>query len=184
MPIEQLALAQSKGHAETNDFKLVVDAIDIDRTGDVAFGAAAVDFFARAPVVLVHGINDTQKNCWPDYANEIERAGFVADTDVDFSGLANKPGIDGTPPTFNGSVEDDVARIRTRLTTIAADYGTIDVHLVGHSKGGLDFVNFLWSNARPRTPWIGCVRAPPSAKRPTIAMRGAAQGNKAHTSDV
>jgi hypothetical protein len=147
VPIEQLALAHARSAAEENDLRVIPVSIDAGQAAsgcaNLIVGAATIALAARAPVVLVHGINDTQDNCWADYADELDQAGFIADRDVSFAGLADKPGLDGGPPTFNGSVKQDVWRIKERLSRLSSDYGTTDVHLVGHSKGGLDFVNFL-----------------------------------------
>lgn len=143
-PSEQLALAPARHTSAVNSFKLVVTRIDLPAEGTRAVTVtASLDFFAQAPIVLVHGINDTPANCWHDFVDEVSRAGFIGDTEVDFAGLSDKPGLDGDPPTYNGSVVDDVARIQLRLARILEDYGTSDVHLIGHSKGGLDLVNFL-----------------------------------------
>jgi hypothetical protein len=145
VPTRELALARAISKPEPNGFRLVVSAkLGQSVSGRVVeISSLAVDFFAQAPVVLVHGINDTQANCWKDYADLAARAGFLPDTQVDFAGLADKPGLGGGPPTFNGSVADDVLRIESRLLRLEADYGTRDVHLIGHSKGGLDLVDFL-----------------------------------------
>jgi hypothetical protein len=152
-PAEQLAFAPSKGGTSPNRF--VLRAKDEPKTsaqstddacgapGELRIADAMIEVYAQAPVVLVHGINDTPQNCWADYAATVEGMGFVPDLAVDFGGLADKPGLDGGPPTYNGSVAQDVGRIADRLARIAADYGTPQVHLVGHSKGGLDLVNFL-----------------------------------------
>jgi hypothetical protein len=151
-PTEQLALAPSSGGTGANSFKLVVHALGCDADSaagpSATLSSATLDFFAEPPVVLVHGINDTQANCWQDFAPFLTSAGFVADTAVDFSGLADKGtscgGINACG--HNGSVAEDVGRIQQRLARLAHDYGTTDVHLIGHSKGGLDLVNFLVSD--------------------------------------
>ena len=154
-PTEQLALAGSKGASAPNHFVVRsrggAPAAAATSRADDACGTsgalriadATIELYAQAPVVLVHGINDTQENCWGDYAPILETMGFAPDLAVDFRGLADKPGLDGGPPTYNGSVAQDAARIADRLARIADDYGTPQVHLVGHSKGGLDLVGFL-----------------------------------------
>jgi len=142
-PTEQLALAPSMGSTGANAFKLVVSALGCNpgaAAANATLTSATVDFFAEAPVVLVHGINDDQANCWQSYAPFLTSAGFIADMNVSFVGLADKGA------GCNGSVVQDVGRIQQRLARLVHDYGTADVHLVGHSKGGLDLVNFLVSD--------------------------------------
>jgi hypothetical protein len=164
-PTEQLALAPSKGVAASNKLYLHVKPRaqaakqpPCSKGSETRIEWVALDFYAQAPIVLVHGINDTQKNCWTDYAAEMEQMGFTPDLEVDFSGLGDKPGLAGGPPTFNGSVAGDVTRIAQRLERLATDYGTNQVHLVGHSKGGLDLVNFL-AGPYPAMAKAGRVRA-------------------------
>ena len=144
-PTAELALARAMASPEENAFELALASAPTNEQAGTraALAGVAVDFFAQAPVVLVHGINDNPANCFGDYAASLTAAGLVPDLRVDFAGLADKPGIGGGAPTFNGSVADDVARIDARLQRLRTDYGTSDVHLVGHSKGGLDLVNYL-----------------------------------------
>jgi hypothetical protein len=143
IPIDQVALAPAKADRGVNAFAVVVDAASpaaCDVT--VAVRSLSIRIAAQAPVVLVHGVNDYSEQAWGEAAALLRRSGFLPDLDVDFSGLADKPNPDGKPG-FNGSVVDDVVRIEERLRRLDRDYGTRDVHLVAHSKGGIDLVNFL-----------------------------------------
>lgn len=143
IPIESVPLPFDVRSRRELRVRLVVDEAEPGATGTFAVGRVELAFAAQAPVVLVHGIDDYPEQAWKEIAPRLGRGGFVADTNVDFAGLSDKPGIAGARPSFNGSVKDDVVRIEQRLRRLEDDYGTKDVHLVAHSKGGLDLVNFL-----------------------------------------
>jgi len=117
--------------------------IDIDTaSGSAQNWCMSVDwvqmqFSAIAPILLVHGTN-AQSDSWdPD---------FTA-----FFGQSRAPWSNDINLTANGSILGNGRELSTRVRQLAQSFGAKKVHLIGHSKGGLDTRAYLNNNYDPDT---------------------------------
>ncbi len=142
VPIEWVKFpAQSSGGAPTPANNEIV--IDIDQaSGSAQNWCMSVDwlqiqFAAVAPILLVHGTN-AQSDSWDP--------NFTA-----FFGNSRAPWSNDINLTANGSILGNGRQLSARVRALAAGFGAKKVHLIGHSKGGLDTRAYLNNNYDPDT---------------------------------
>ncbi len=118
--------------------------------GVATLGHARLSTFVQAPLVLIHGVNDNQM-MWQDWLTELRALGYLADASLDLSAAGATTAKDRPDERLkadgrlahNDSVEHNAAKLQAHLEALAQRWGSRDVHLVAHSKGGLDAVAFL-----------------------------------------
>lgn len=116
----------------------------------LTLGRARLSVYAQAPLVLLHGVNDNQM-MWSDWLQALRELGYLADASLDLS-AAGATTATARPDerlkedgrlAHNDSVANNAAKLAAHLDALAARWGARDVHLLAHSKGGLDAVAFL-----------------------------------------
>lgn len=117
--------------------------IDIDQaSGGVENWCMSVDwaqiqFAAIAPILLVHGTN-AQSDSWePNFTT--------------FFGNSRAPWSNDINLTANGSILGNGRELSNRVRQLAQGFGAKKVHIIGHSKGGLDTRAYLNNNYDPDT---------------------------------
>lgn len=133
--------AQGSGGAPTPANNEIT--IDIDQaSGSAQNWCMSVDwvqvqFAAVAPVLLMHGTN-AQSDSWDPH--------FTA-----FFRNSRAPWSNDINLTANGSIVGNGRELSGRVRALAASFGAKKVHIIGHSKGGLDTRAFLNNNYEPDT---------------------------------
>lgn len=121
-----------------NEIRIDIDqASGSDENWCMSVDWVQLQFSAIAPILLVHGTN-AQSDSWePD---------FTA-----FFGASRAPWSNDINLTANGSILGNGRQLATRVRQIAQTYGAKKVHLICHSKGGLDTRAYLNNNYDPKT---------------------------------
>jgi triacylglycerol lipase len=117
--------------------------VDIDQaSGSAENWCMSVDwvqiqFSAIAPILLVHGTN-AQSDSWePNFTT--------------FFGNSRAPWSNDINLTANGSILGNGRELSNRVRQLAQGFGAKKVHIIGHSKGGLDTRAYLNNNYDPDT---------------------------------
>lgn len=115
--------------------------IDIDTANEEERWCTEIDwglltFRAMSPIVLIHG-NNSDHGFW-------ERRGFKAHLD----GL--KIPYDDSIDLPTGPIVSNAHELDLKLPPIARSFGVDSLHAVSHSKGGLDFRDWLATYSRGR----------------------------------
>ncbi len=102
-----------------------------------------LEFDAMAPVILIHGNNSTSAffDAFGFYSTLANR-GMPVDKSVQFI-------------PSSGLIEENSGQLLERVPAIAREFGAQWVHLVTHSKGGLDARRFLVRLAALAEPEVG-----------------------------
>lgn len=96
-----------------------------------------LQFKAIAPILLVHGTNADSSSWDPNFTAFFRDSGAPWSNDINL--------------TKNGSILGNGRELSARVRQLAASFGAKKVHLVGHSKGGLDSRAYLNNNYDPDT---------------------------------
>jgi pimeloyl-ACP methyl ester carboxylesterase len=130
--------------AGNNEVKIMVQSNGGPERWRVAVGGAKIHFDALYPVVMVHGNN----SCGNFFAGDWDCDGQAEPADEWFT----RPFTDKRIP-FDNSITMPTDTIRRHgdfllnsqksIKNIAAEWGAKHVHLIAHSKGGLDTRDFL-----------------------------------------
>jgi pimeloyl-ACP methyl ester carboxylesterase len=96
---------------------------------------AELTFQAMYPVVMVHGHNN--------YGGFFDSRGFTQVFKDQKMPYDNSITMSNAIPNDNGSIESHGAYLASRIPAIAAEFGVKHVHIIGHSKGGIDTREFL-----------------------------------------
>lgn len=99
----------------------------------VAWGSAS--FKAMSPIVLVHGNGAAEGN--RGYGRQFINAGFTKDLDEQHLLY------DTSVALQTGTIEGGGAQLASQIPGVATRFGVDSVHIVAHSKGGLDARAFL-----------------------------------------
>lgn len=97
---------------------------------------AQLQFKAIAPILLVHGTNATSTSWEPNFTAFFGNAGAPWSNDINL--------------TKNGPILGNGRELARRVTELAASFGAKQVHLIGHSKGGLDTRAYLNNHYQPK----------------------------------
>jgi hypothetical protein len=110
---------------EPNQIVIRPDTTNVGLCAVVA--SARVSFLAMSPVILVHG-NASDGGFFrrqtPSFVSALDAAGIPNDSSIDL----------GLP----APVADDAVALQSRIPPIVRSFGVDSVHVVAHSKGGLD----------------------------------------------
>lgn len=142
VPIEWVKFpAQSSSGAPTPALNEI--RIDIDQaSGSAQNWCMSVDwvqmqFAAVAPILMVHGTNAASDSWEPDFTT--------------FFGNSRAPWSNDINLTPNGSILGNGRELQARVHQLAAGFGAKKVHLICHSKGGLDTRAYLNNHYQPNT---------------------------------
>jgi len=117
--------------------------INIDESNSGEYWCMAVDwveisFEAMAPALLVHGTN-AQSDSWePVFTDYLTKRHIPYSNDINL--------------TPNGTIDGNARLLRGRVNELATSFGVDHVHLIVHSKGGLDSRRFLSTHYAPNPP--------------------------------
>lgn len=96
-----------------------------------------IQFNAVAPILLVHGV-DADSSTWdPDFTSFFRNSGAPWSNDINL--------------TRNGTILGNGRELSNRLRQLAVGFGAKRVHLICHSKGGLDTRAYLNEHYEPDT---------------------------------
>lgn len=131
----------SAGSAPTpadNDIQINID----EASGSAQNWCMSVDwvqlqFNAIAPILLLHGTNANSTSWDPDFTAFFRSSGAPWTNDINL--------------TPNGSILGNGRELSTRVRQLATSFGAKKVHIIGHSKGGLDSRAYLNNNYEPDT---------------------------------
>jgi hypothetical protein len=135
IPIEFLRFGKLNGSSPikgNNEIKIIIDEANIPIGAEdwcTAIDWVSLRFGALAPVVMVHG-NNSSGAFFSDF-NFIKP---FQDQKIPFDNSISMP---------TESISDHGDRLATLIPAIAKKFGAKHVHLVAHSKGGLDSRYFL-----------------------------------------
>ena len=144
VPIELVRFPQrgasgSKPAAALNEVRIEIDTANADIGQEVwctAIDWARLKIPAVAPILLVHG-TASGPDTWTELVDDLEAEGA--------------PFEDNIQLTPNGSVAANGQQLAGIVAAQAASFGVRRVHLVVHSKGGLDSRRYLSAHYDPET---------------------------------
>jgi len=117
--------------------------IDIDTRGEgwcTAIDWAQVHFKAMAPLILIHGIADTPEQAWEVEPGVTE---YLTSLGIPFEHRIQLGPNNLIFPDPNRNLPGNAQILQGRIRAAAQSFGVQNVHLVGHSKGGLDSRGYL-----------------------------------------
>lgn len=138
-----------------NEIRIDIDqASGADQNWCMSVDWVQLQFSAVAPVLLVHGTNAAADSWEPD---------FTA-----FFGASRAPWSNDINLTPNGSILGNGRELSNRVRALAATFGAKKVHLICHSKGGLDTRAYLNNHYDPDTVKVLSVTTLGTPHRGTI----------------
>ncbi|MCI5197396.1 MAG: hypothetical protein D3919_14505 [Candidatus Electrothrix sp. AW5] len=121
-----------------NEIQINIDESNSDEKWCMAVDWVEISFDAMAPALLVHGTN-AQSDSWePVFTN------YLNNRHIPYSNNINL--------TANGTIDGNARLLRNRVNELATSFGVDHVHLIVHSKGGLDSRRFLSAHYAPNPP--------------------------------
>lgn len=142
VPIEWVKFpAQSSSGAPTpanNEIRIDIDqASGSQQNWCMSVDWVQIQFAAVAPILLVHGTNANSSSWDPNFTAffAASRAPWTRDINL----------------TPNGSILGNGRELSARVRALAAGFGAKKVHLICHSKGGLDTRAYLNNHYEPDT---------------------------------
>lgn len=139
VPIEYVHFAQRGPHGGEptpgqNEIEILIDQANVFSGFDIwctAIDWAAIKFDAIAPVVMIHG-NGESGAFWDDkgFTAPFQQAGVPYDNSI------------SNPTDF---IVKNAEKLSTEIPRVAREFGAKHIHIVAHSKGGLDTREFLKS---------------------------------------
>jgi hypothetical protein len=141
IPIQYINFPAIPGTIGHNSLKIKINTNQCLKYFSTEIDWAKITFEAGPVVVFVHGINPSG-NDWNSFKAKMDSEGIVSDSSIqlpydDF----DKQGM-RDPIMCNSAKYDSVKKNQTdiidNLKRIAIRYGTGDLTMVGHSKGGMD----------------------------------------------
>lgn len=138
VPIDLVRFPAARGEpgiapvAALNDFQVDIDTVNFPQQDAwcTVVDWVALSFKALSPVILIHGNSQTGTFFTRHgFTQDLIRQGFVTDTSISL----------GDPTT----IEADARALDVAIPRVVKRYGVDSVHLVMHSKGGLDARAYL-----------------------------------------
>lgn len=133
--------SRSNGGAPTaakNELQINIDESNSDEYWCMAVDWVEISFEAMAPALLVHGTN-AQSGSWePVFTNYLTSRHIPYSNDINL--------------IPNGTIDGNAILLRGRVNELATSFGVDHVHLIVHSKGGLDSRRFLSAHYAPNPP--------------------------------
>jgi len=162
--ISKIKFPTAPGETAINQFRVDIDVVNagvVLSSGAVGCGSGwstsvdwvGIKYEAASPLILIHGIKPPLLGTSPAseiFANFIvglDKYHVVSDASINLTDLVAPDPLEvGCPDTpYNRSIDHNVAQLQQLIPAISELYGTDSVHLVAHSKGGLDVRGFLMS---------------------------------------
>jgi len=134
IPVEWLRFPKKGVNGSTptpvnNEIKIDIDISSPGQSWCMQVDWIEVSFEAMSPLLLVHGTN-AQSDTWvPDVTD------FLTSRSVPHSNNINL--------VANGTIDGNARLLKGRVNALAKSFGAEKVHLIAHSKGGLDSRRFL-----------------------------------------
>ncbi len=171
--ISKIKFPSVPGETAINRFRIDIDTANRDvvlSSGAVGCGtgwSTAIDWIgvkyeASSPVILVHGIRPAilpltlAEDIFADFRTGLDNRYVVSDASINLNDLVAPDPIPAGCPNipYNNSIQNNISQLSVLIPSLAALYGTDSIHLVTHSKGGLDTRGFLSSivNSSPEIP--------------------------------
>ncbi|MCC6357791.1 MAG: hypothetical protein IT450_03530 [Phycisphaerales bacterium] len=143
IPIDRVRFPSAPGHggsaptAQVNSIRIEVDTGNTRLWYKMAVDWASLEIEVMSPVVLIHGINQTPNTFFdpmglPDY---LRLTGLCVDNSILLADPQENP--------KENRVGEDGVDLSYELPRRAAQFGVDSIHLVAHSKGGLDCRAYL-----------------------------------------
>jgi len=118
-----------------NEIRIVIDESNSEEVWCMAVDWVEVSFEAMAPILLVHGTN-AQSDSWePDFTGSLTTRLIPHSNDINL--------------VANGTIDGNGRLLKGRVNALANSFGADSVHLVVHSKGGLDSRRFVGAYYTP-----------------------------------
>ena len=151
VPISKFNFPSKPGASATNTFRMDIDVNGCDQwLAEVDY--VQIEFEAADPIVFVHGILSSAER-WNVLNSELVSRGFVTANTVNLRYEDFPANALMTPASCNQeqfqSVAANVKQLRTFVEDILTGLGAERVHLITHSKGGIDsraFINDIRNN--------------------------------------
>jgi hypothetical protein len=157
--ISKIKFPSAPGETAINQFRIDVDVANQDvvlSSGAIGCGngwSTSIDWIgilyqAASPVILVHGIN-SKGSAFADFQAGLDISYVVSDASIELQDLPTPEPIPAGCPDipYNNSIDWNVRLLQQKIPQIAQLYGTDSIHLITHSKGGLDSRGYLSSIA-------------------------------------
>jgi pimeloyl-ACP methyl ester carboxylesterase len=125
VPIEELKFGQD------NELVIDIDSANSDEYWCMAVDWVSIEFEGTPPYVLQHGISANQSTWDEGASNGVLRA--LEERGVLFTRFSLGQGAGG-----NGAVATNAQELNTRITEFLEPLKADKVHVIAHSKGGLD----------------------------------------------
>lgn len=154
VPISKIKFPSAPGATALNRFRVAIDVANKDvvlSSGAIGaeIWATAIDWVgikyeASSPVVLVHGIRSSGA-AFADFQIGLTSNYVVSDASINLADVAAPdPLPSGCPDIpYNNSIAHNIDQLATLIPAIAQRYGTKSIHLITHSKGGLDSIGLM-----------------------------------------
>ena len=113
----------------SNHVTIDIDVANVEQDWCTSIDWGALTFRAASPIILVHGNNSD--------GGFFDRQGFVVEL------AARRLLVDNSISMPTDTVANHAWLLNTRIPAIAKSFGATGVHLVAHSKGGLDVREYL-----------------------------------------
>ena len=123
------ASAGSSPAPAKNHVTIDIDVANVEQNWCTSIDWGALTFRATSPIILVHGNNSN--------GGFFERQGFILD--LAHRGLL----VDNSINMPTDTVANHAWLLNTTIPAIAKSFGATGIHLVAHSKGGLDVREYL-----------------------------------------
>ncbi|MGD8589541.1 MAG: alpha/beta hydrolase [Chromatiales bacterium] len=121
-----------------NEIQINIDESNTDLVWCMAVDWVEISFEAMSPMLLVHGTN-AQSDSWePVFTDYLHNHHIPFSNDIDL--------------VANGSIDGNARLLKSRVQALADSFGVDHVHVVSHSKGGLDSRRFLSTYYNPNPP--------------------------------
>lgn len=159
LDITKIKFPTAPGETAINQFRIDIDTANADvvlSSGAVGCGtgwSTSIDWIgilyqAASPVILVHGIN-SGGDAFADFQVGLDSQYLASDATIQLIDLPKPEPIPAGCPDipYNNSIQENINQLKVLIPAIATLYGTDSIHLVTHSKGGLDSRGFLASIA-------------------------------------
>jgi triacylglycerol esterase/lipase EstA (alpha/beta hydrolase family) len=142
IPITQLIFPEHPGPGWSANNSIQIDANTNNCTGwGIEVDWAKIIFEAGPVIVLVHGINSTG-SMWNDFSSRLTYAGIVSDNSITLPYATFPKSALRDPKLCNlpqfTSTEINATKIVDEAKRLAEFYGTGELAIASHSKGGMD----------------------------------------------
>ena len=118
-----------------NEIRIYIDESNASESWCMAVDWVAISFDTIAPILLIHGTN-AQSDTWdPIFTTALNTRRILFSNDINME--------------RNGSSEQNARILKKRINGLAKSFGAQSVHLVSHSKGGVDSRRFFSAHYTP-----------------------------------